>query len=203
MVRTPGSCSRHRLASVAVLISALLWVAACSSAAGGHSGSTSTARSSSAAKPGLLASVTTSDYVLSVSGSHSSEALSASPSATSLSNNQPYISAAGAGVDVRYSDQSQPSSPLTLDFDMGKNSTFSPSDTLVPAVIAMGESSSEPEVLRSAWNPATHVLSADTTHLSSFWPGLIDVGKIKSQVGGAIAGYLGWHTRSLIASVSR
>jgi hypothetical protein len=103
---------------------------------------------------------------------------------------QPYITSTAAGVSVSLPDGRQPSAPLTLTFDFrGKPAPVLPGQ--LPAVVALSEGVSEPEILRSHWDPDHQTLTAQSTHLSGFFPFAVNVEALGQQVTQALSGYLG------------
>lgn len=121
--------------------------------------------------------------------------LAATPQATPDEAKVPfYTDVPGPGVALALPNRAQPRTPLTVVFDYSKDpGAFAglPA-TMVPAVLAQSDTVDEPDVLLSHWNPTTHQLTADTTHLTSFWPVLLDFGKLRDRLDGALNGYLGF-----------
>jgi hypothetical protein len=79
---------------------------------------------------------------------------------------------------------------LTLKFDFrGKLSIAAPRQ--LPAVVAVSEGAPAPEVLQSQWDPATQTLTAQTDHLSSFFPFSLDLKQFGETISNALNGYLG------------
>jgi hypothetical protein len=79
---------------------------------------------------------------------------------------------------------------LTLKFDFrGKPSIDQPGQ--LPAVVAVSEGSPAPEVLQSQWDPASQTLTAQTDHLSSFFPFTLDLKGFGETISNALNGYLG------------
>lgn len=118
-------------------------------------------------------------------------ALLASEVSTPALNHEDYVDVAQYGADVTFEDRSQPAHPLTLTFELDRDPTFKDIGGRVPAVIAISEGQELPEILRSEWNANDRILTATTTHLTTFVPALIDIDKALARAWNAAAGYLG------------
>ena len=103
-----------------------------------------------------------------------------------------YVSGIASGVDITLGDGEQPAKPMTLAFDLSSSSTtFSGNAPEVPVVVAVADGSSESEILPSRWDPDRKILTATTTHLSSFFPAVFDAKAMSSAFTSAINGFLG------------
>jgi hypothetical protein len=78
-----------------------------------------------------------------------------------------------------------------LAFDFSGKTAPEASDDVAPAILAVAEGGTEPEVLRSKWDPATQTLSAHTDHLSSFFPISVDLKALGTNFSNAVNGFLG------------
>lgn len=102
-----------------------------------------------------------------------------------------FLSSVGDAVSVRLPHDAQPAQPLTVTFDFTGATPPRSGDGFVPAVIAIGEGTGEPEILASQWDSASSTLTAKTEHLSGFFPASIDLGGIAQGFGNAVNGFLG------------
>ncbi len=103
---------------------------------------------------------------------------------------QDYLEFVPRAVEIEYQDGSQPDRPLALRFDMSADPDFAATGELVPAVVAVSDDIGEPEILRSQWDPDTRILTATTSHLSTFVPSLIDPMKVLRRAWTATLGFL-------------
>ncbi|WP_157681305.1 hypothetical protein [Mycobacterium sp. JS623] len=102
----------------------------------------------------------------------------------------------GPVADIELPDKAQPNSPLTLRYDFSNHPSMPTfTDSMVPAVVAVSEGSTEPEILNSHWDPATRTLTAETEHLSGFFPISVDFGAIAREFTNGLNGYLGLASR--------
>ena len=102
-----------------------------------------------------------------------------------------FLHSTGPSVDVELTGGAQPALPLTLRFDFTGKPDPHVSPTLVPAVAALSEGSTQAEVLKSQWDPVRKTLTAQTQHLSSFFPINIDFNTLDKQFNETLTGYLG------------
>ncbi len=103
---------------------------------------------------------------------------------------QPYFTSTAAGVSVSLPEGRQPSAPLTLTFDFRGKPTRVQHGQL-PVVVALSEGVSQPEVLPSHWDSDHQTLTAQSTHLSGFFPFGVDLKAFGQQVTSTLSGYLG------------
>jgi hypothetical protein len=170
---------------------------AASSPGGAHpTGATTAAPTSSAAADGISAHFQLDDFALTVSAPNGvAEApLTAVPAPSPPPEGVPYYTdAQGRGVALTLPGDAQPDAPLTLTFDFSAHpdALAGVSDARIPVVVAKSVGVDEPEVLASRWDPEHRILTATTTHLTSFFPSLLDVGKLRDRLVGALKGYLG------------
>ncbi len=100
-----------------------------------------------------------------------------------------FAQAVGPAVTVALPGGGQPGSALTVKFDFNGKPPPPASDAVVPAVAVIGEGSTQPEVLRSQWDPTNHTLTAQTQHLSSFIPISINFTVLGDQFSRMLNGY--------------
>lgn len=103
---------------------------------------------------------------------------------------QSYLTPSAPGVGITLPGGAQPAGPLTVSFDFhGKPAPAAPGQ--LAAVVALSEDAPQPEVLVSRWDPDTQTLSAQTDHLSWFFPVTLDLQQFGAQMTNALNGYLG------------
>lgn len=102
-----------------------------------------------------------------------------------------FLSIESPGAKLVLSDGGQPSQPVTLSFGFEGKRVPPVTEDVVPVVVAVSEGTSQPEVLRSQWNPTTKTLRAMTEHLSGFFPALVDLKAVGDMFATAVNGYLG------------
>jgi hypothetical protein len=73
----------------------------------------------------------------------------------------------------------------------------------LPAVVAVTDGAPEPHVLRSQWDLLSHILIAQTEHLSLFEPILLNLSKLRQVMSIALNGYLELTPGSPIASSNK
>jgi hypothetical protein len=136
------------------------------------------------------ASLDTSAYTLTVAGAGVGSQLHTAISGQSSPQVSAFLTGSAPGVDISQSDGGQPSATLTLKFDFrGKPSIAAPGQ--LPAVVAVSEGAPAPEVLQSQWDEATQTLTAQTDHLSSFFPFTLDLKQFGDTISNGLNGYLG------------
>ena len=116
------------------------------------------------------------------------------PEQVSVQGLPDFVSSAGEAVSVRLPHDAQPAQPLTVTFDFTGETPPRSDDGFVPAIVAMGEGTDEPEILASQWDPTSSTLTAKTEHLSGFFPVSIDFGGMVQGFGNAVNGFLGLQT---------
>ncbi|WP_143545111.1 hypothetical protein [Rhodococcus sp. RS1C4] len=103
-----------------------------------------------------------------------------------------YVSGLASGASITLGNGEQPAKPMTLAFDLSSSSTtFTDSESAIPVIVAVPDGSSVSEVLPSTWDADRKVLTATTTHLSSFFPAVFDAKAMSSAFTSAINGFLG------------
>jgi hypothetical protein len=182
-----------RIACLAALISIVGVVATAASGCGtGDKAPGPSAKSSPAitSTPSTDRSLDTNAFKVTVSADQST------PPLTVTASNQPppqlpdFLTGNDPGVDVAMPNGAQPNKPVTLKFDFSGKPAFGTPGT-VPAVAAVSEGMTEPEVLPSQWDPSTHTLVAQTDHLSFFLPINLDLKRFGDRITNALNGFLG------------
>lgn len=170
------------------VLAAVVIIAGCSSPT--HHSNTAAPSSEQSSAPSSMRKVSTdtTGYELTVTGA---QGISAAPTGDPTVPLPGFLNSAGPAVSVTLPDGGQPTEPVMLRFDFTGKTAPRTSESLVPAVVAVSSGSPQPEVLRSRWDPATNTLTAQTSHLSSFFPIVIDFGALGRTFGDALNGYLG------------
>jgi hypothetical protein len=130
----------------------------------------------------------TPGYALTVSGVAD---LSVAATSKQLPTLPVFLHSTGPSVDVDLNQAGQPAQPLTLRFDFTGKSDPQVSPALVPAVATLADGSDQVEVLKSQWDSARHTLTAQSQHLSTFFPVSIDFTALTKQFNEGLKGYLG------------
>ncbi|WIM89094.1 hypothetical protein PT015_06415 [Candidatus Mycobacterium wuenschmannii] len=184
----PARSTRIRQCSKAFHILAAVLIATAVCSCSGHGSSSANHSATSTTAKGTETSLDTKSYRLTVNDASGSVTIA--PSSQDPPKAQSYLAIAAPGATVELPGGKQPSGPLTLTYDFhGKPLPFKPGQ--LPAVVALSEGTTEPEVLPSHWDSERQILTAQTTHLSGFFPFTIDVNALGRQVTQALNGYLG------------
>lgn len=189
MGQSDGRMAVTRLAAVTLSL-AIASLASCSSAKGREPSSASATTSSTMTTSQAEAKLTTPGYELTVAGAPSRD-LSVTSAEVTLPSMPQFIRNNEPGVSVTLPDRRQPTSPLSLTFAFHGKAAPDVTSDMVPAVIAVSGDTAEPEVLHSQWDPTTKTLTAQTEHLSSFFPIVVDLKSVGNMFASAVNGFLG------------
>jgi hypothetical protein len=132
------------------------------------------------------------DYRVAVTGAQA-ERLTVSEEPTPAVHLPEFVTGEMSAVNVALPGKAQPPSPLTLKFSFDGKRPLALRRNQVPAVLAVADGATEPEVLASTWDAATQTLSASTDHLSTFFPAILDFDTLTRQFDDAVDGLLGFH----------
>ncbi|MFC8529262.1 hypothetical protein [Nocardia sp. NPDC057227] len=98
----------------------------------------------------------------------------------------------GSAFDVRLAGGDlQPQSPIHLQFSLDAGNVEDRLREGATLVVLARSATGELDLLPAHWDGASATLNTNTTHLSGFWPGWLDVGAVRQGLADGIAAAMG------------